>query len=87
MPVLNGPKNDYIRASEIASRLSPLVGIQRAHELLDEAIKACKLPKKAMYALEEFKAICEQLRKPGGMIAMLVFAIAGELIITERERR
>ena len=84
MVVRNDPDADYIRLSELCSRLSPLVGIQRAEEMVDEAIRACQLPRKSKYALAEFRALCGQLRKTGGMIAMMVSAVAGELIISER---
>jgi hypothetical protein len=87
MPTHDGPDTDYIRVSELCSRLSPLVGLQRAEELVDEAIRACGLPKKTRYGLAEFRAISAQLRKAGGMIAMMVSAVAGELIISERGAR
>ena len=78
---------DYIRVSELCSRLSTLVGLQRAEELVDEALRARQLPRKPKYSLAEFKVICEQLRKAGGMLAMMVHAVAGELIISERGPR
>jgi hypothetical protein len=78
------PDADYIRVSELCSRLSTLVGIQRAEELVEESIRACHLPKKSRYSLPEFKALCDQLRTAGGMLAMMVRAVAGELIISEQ---
>jgi hypothetical protein len=76
---------DYIRLSELWSGLSPMVGMQRAKEMTDQAVASCGLPRKPMYSLPEFKEICRELRRAGGAVAMLVGAMAAKLIVTERE--
>lgn len=76
-----GERGDCIRLSELESGLSPIVGAQHAQEVVHSAVKALNLPQKTKYSVEEFRAICDQIRKQGGLIAMVVGAVAGQVIL------
>lgn len=72
--------SDKIPLDELQRGLSQLVGLERADELVKEALRANGLEPKRGYTREEIREICNALKANGGMIGVVVSAIAVRLL-------
>ncbi len=69
-----------ISLDELRKGLSQLVGVERAEELLEEAVLAKGYAPKPTYNRDEIREICGQLKAQGGMIGVVAAAIAVRLL-------
>lgn len=71
---------ETIPISEIHAGLSPLVGVERARELVSEAVKASGLTERSVYTRDEMAAICVKLKSRGGLISAVVSAMSVRIL-------
>ncbi len=71
-----------IPINELQQGVCQLVGMERARELVAEAVTTLGLPLKPGYPKSEFRQICGQLKQQGGMISVVVSAVAVQLIMS-----
>jgi hypothetical protein len=75
---------DRISLADFVTGLSPIVGAQRAQEIVSSTISGLGLPKKPKYSIDEVRAITNELRKAGGLISMVAGALTAQLILGGR---
>ncbi len=75
--------SSLVPLDEIQYGVSQLVGMERAKQIVAAAVTAEGLELKPGYSTQEIRQICENLKESGGMIAVVVSAIAVRLIMSQ----
>ena len=75
---------DRISLTDFVSALSPIVGAQRAEEMVISTVKDLGLPQKPKYSVAEMRAVANELRKAGGVISMVAGAVTAQMILDNK---
>jgi hypothetical protein len=71
---------EAIPISEVQQGLSPLVGIERARQLITEAVGSAGVGSKLVYPPDEMALIFAKLKEQGGLIAAVVSAMSVRIL-------